>query len=88
MTFYAGIPVGTFTQSTPSDTWVITHNFGLAVCIDVRVNVNGVPSVMMPLSVTMDAAHNVSTVIFTTACTGSARVLCLSDRSPPGLSAH
>ena len=84
MTFYAGTPIGTFTQTTPDDVWTIVHNFGTVVNIDVVHDVDGNQETVFPLSITMSPDNNTTTVTFSEPVSGTARVVGLFDRVQGG----
>lgn len=63
-----------FPQTTPSDTWIIEHNFGLKPVVDVLCDVNGSLQKLYPLSV-VHTDDNTLTVTFTTPFSGVARLV-------------
>lgn len=65
-----------YTQSAPASTWVITHNLNLASgpVMDIAVYVNSVLTKIIPNSVTIDNANQV-TVTFTKPYAGIARCI-------------
>jgi hypothetical protein len=65
-----------FTQATPSATWNIQHNLGSngskgVPIVDTFINVAGVPTKIIPASVHMVDANNI-TILFSVARTGFA----------------
>lgn len=71
-----------YTQSVPSTTWTITHNFGCVPICDVFIQQNGVTQTVMPLAV-KHIDGEVLQVLFSTARTGSARLI--GKTIPPSL---
>ena len=67
-----------FTITQPATTWTLTHNFGTSVNADVIINLNGVLHKSYPLSMVQDEAHNVLTITWSTAQSGSARVITVN----------
>ena len=61
-------------QSTPSTTWVITHNSGYKPAISVLVYENEVLTPILPLNVE-HTSDNVVTITFSSNRTGEARLL-------------
>jgi hypothetical protein len=64
-----------YTQTVPSTTWVVTHNFGTPVIVtDAFVMMGGVPEKILPLNVVITDS-NTLTVTFSTNETGVVRVV-------------
>jgi hypothetical protein len=65
-----------YTQSTPSTSWVITHNLNIenGPAVDVSVNYNGSLQKIIPSSIVATSA-DVVTITFTTAYSGVARLV-------------
>lgn len=61
-------------QSTPADTWVISHNLGITPVVDVFVYVDGVLTKILPQSIEITSS-NVVTVNFSSLFTGQARII-------------
>jgi hypothetical protein len=68
-----GVTSFTFTQDTPSDTWVITHNFGRLVNVDARLQIDGVLNKVLPMKIVATDLNTV-TVYWSAARAGSALV--------------
>jgi 3-oxoacyl-ACP reductase-like protein len=64
----------THTQSTPSTTWLVSHNLGHKPVVDVWVDYNGTQEKILPYSI-IHINDNIMQVVFTTAYTGAARLL-------------
>lgn len=70
-----GTPTGTFVQSTPSNTWVINHNFGKLTITDVILSTG---EKILPVSVQHSNQLNTTTILFTSPRTGEVRVVGLA----------
>jgi hypothetical protein len=70
----AGLQNFTFTPESPSDTWIITHNFGRLVNVDTRLELDGVVFKVLPLKVVADPGLNEITITWSSPQTGSALV--------------
>jgi len=71
---YAGLPAGDFVQSTPSNTWIINHNYGLPPICEVT-NVGG--QKMLPLRIYHSPDFLTTTITWSTPRAGTARVIRL-----------
>lgn len=70
---YTSINPINFTQSTPSDTWVIAHGSGYFPVIDVSININGTLEKIIPkdiINIDVNTVH----VVFSSPQTGMARL--------------
>jgi len=63
-----------FTQASPADTWVITHNFGFKPVCDVWLDDVGLIQKVLPASI-IHVSDDELQVIFTTPHSGGARLL-------------
>lgn len=73
----SGIPVSNFTQTIPSSSWNIVHNFGQPIALDVLILDNGKLEKILPMDIIMSADNNSTTVLFSIPFSGSARVIGL-----------
>lgn len=64
-----------FYQTTPDTSWVITHNFGYQVIVDVSVDVNGELQKILPTNITEDTNKNILSITFSNPVTGVARLI-------------
>ena len=83
MTFRSGLPVGDFTQASPATTWTINHGYGDkgGIALVEVTNVNG--EKMMPMGVVHSSDFNTTYVSFSTARSGTARVVGIWGVRPP-----
>lgn len=65
----------TFKQDNPATTWVIPHNKGRAVAIDVIVEYEGQMEKILPYRIQHSADLNTVTVKFTAPFKGEARLV-------------
>ena len=82
MTFRSGLPVGDFTQASPATTWTINHGYGDkgGIALVEVTNVNG--EKMMPMGVVHSSDFNTTYVSFSTARSGTARVVGIWGTRP------
>jgi len=71
--FISGMPVFTFVQATPATTWVISHNLGKPVIVDISSVFDGAVQKFMPYDIQMSADNNTTTIFFTLPYSGVAR---------------
>lgn len=62
-------------QENPASNWVINHNFGRSVCIDVIVKFDGKNEKILPWRIVHSEDMNTVTVKFTAPFKGVARIV-------------
>lgn len=68
----SGLNVFIFEQSTPSTSWVITHNLGRLVNVDTMIDYNGNLEKALPSKIVADPDLNTITITWTSTQTGKA----------------